>query len=184
MGITFGDHLIDIGYHDITPEQERAMETDEKNTLADVLTMLSAHGCKVEPCGSRVTCSPPPNDTDQDFLVEMVHVDKDAVGRLVNGLSGLNFHWEGNEHYQDAAGDFMSWRRDDVNLIVTANVGFAARHRVATGICRRLNLLDKQDRIAVFQAILYGNEWNGETWAEMKAKRAAKIEIQPAEFPF
>jgi hypothetical protein len=26
MAITFGDHLIDIGYHDITPEQEREIE--------------------------------------------------------------------------------------------------------------------------------------------------------------
>jgi hypothetical protein len=26
MGITFGDHLIDSGYHDITPEQEREIE--------------------------------------------------------------------------------------------------------------------------------------------------------------
>lgn len=26
MGITYGDHLIDIGYYDITPEQERERE--------------------------------------------------------------------------------------------------------------------------------------------------------------
>ena len=29
MGITFGDHLIDSGYHDITPEQEREIEARE-----------------------------------------------------------------------------------------------------------------------------------------------------------
>lgn len=27
MGITYGDHLIDSGYHDITPEQEREIES-------------------------------------------------------------------------------------------------------------------------------------------------------------
>lgn len=26
MGITYGDHLIDSGYYDITPEQERELE--------------------------------------------------------------------------------------------------------------------------------------------------------------
>lgn len=26
MGITYGDHLIDSGYYDITPEQERALD--------------------------------------------------------------------------------------------------------------------------------------------------------------
>ena len=29
MGITFGDHLIDSGYYDITPEQEREIEARE-----------------------------------------------------------------------------------------------------------------------------------------------------------
>lgn len=30
MGITYGDHLTDIGYHDITPEQEREIEAREE----------------------------------------------------------------------------------------------------------------------------------------------------------
>lgn len=30
MGITFGDHLIDSGYHDITPEQERELWAREE----------------------------------------------------------------------------------------------------------------------------------------------------------
>jgi hypothetical protein len=29
MGITYGDHLIDSGYYDITPEQEREIEEHE-----------------------------------------------------------------------------------------------------------------------------------------------------------
>lgn len=30
MAITFGDRLIDSGYHDITPEQEREIEAREE----------------------------------------------------------------------------------------------------------------------------------------------------------
>ena len=30
MGITFGDHLIDSGYYDITPAQEREIEAREE----------------------------------------------------------------------------------------------------------------------------------------------------------
>lgn len=30
MGITYGDHLIDSGYHDITPEQECEIEAREE----------------------------------------------------------------------------------------------------------------------------------------------------------
>jgi hypothetical protein len=43
MGITYGDHLIDSGYYDITPEQERSM-TDEQEILklaSDLAAMQS-----------------------------------------------------------------------------------------------------------------------------------------------
>lgn len=117
-------------------------------------------GARIEPCGSRVTCSPPPADTDHDFLVELPP-DEMTVSNFVCSASEAGFRWEGNEHYQTAVSTFMSWRRDDINLIVTSDATFAARHRVATSLCKRLNLLAKDDRIAVFQAVLYGNEWTG-----------------------
>lgn len=147
-----------------------------------ILDILENIGCTVEPCGSRVTCSPAPTDTDADYLVQ-IRDDQEAVGRAVNEMSRAGFIWEGNEHYQSAASDFMSWRDGDVNLIVTANPTFASRHRVATALCKRLNLLDKRDRIALFQAVLYGNKWDGESWTEMKAKRMALC-IQPEPVPF
>lgn len=34
MGITYGDHLIDSGYYDITPEQEREIEASEAKWTA------------------------------------------------------------------------------------------------------------------------------------------------------
>lgn len=113
--------------------------------------------CVIEPCGSRVTCNPPPLNTDRDFLVVMPD-DHEKISVIVSSLDAAGFSWEGSEHYQDAAGDFMSWRRDDVNLIVTRNAAFATRHRAATYVCTRLNLQNKPDRIAVFQAVLYGNQ--------------------------
>lgn len=115
--------------------------------------------CTSEPCGSRVTCNPLPVDTDRDYLVQISH-DYDVAG-VVTRLCALGFEWEGSKHYRDAAGDFMSLRRDDLNLIVTANAEFATRHRAATHVCKRLNLPNKQDRIAVFQAVLYGKQHEG-----------------------
>lgn len=152
-----------------------------KDELLDALKNL---GCTVEPCGSRVTCNPAPMDTDADFLVQ-IPSDQASVSRIVSEIGAAGFSWEGGEHYQSAVGEFMSWRGDDeVNLIVTASPKFAARHRVATSLCKRLNLMDKSDRIALFQAVLYGNDWNGETWAEMKAKRMALSCAGQDEFPF
>ena len=128
--------------------------------IEEVFNTITAMGCEIEPCGSRVTCNPAPKDTDQDFLV-VVPSKMQVVSNLVSYLVEAGFNWEGSKHYQIvAASDFMSWRRGDVNLIVTANSTFAMRHRVATYFCKRLNLLDKEDRIAAFQAILYGQIYN------------------------
>lgn len=128
--------------------------------LDTLIVDLELLGCTVEPCGSRVTCNPPPTDTDQDYLVEVPAHDRGHVALVVSDLTQAGFHLEGNGHYQDQAAEgFMSWRRGDVNLIVTANPLFASRHRVATKLCTRLNLQIKNNRIAVFQAVLYGKEW-------------------------
>lgn len=130
--------------------------------MDDLLSNLAKLGCAVEPCGSRVTCDPAPVDTDEDFLV-VVPSDQLKVAAVVDKLGDSGFRWEGSEHYQIvAAGDFMSWRKGVANLIVTANEAFAARHRAATHVCKRLNLLKKQDRVALFQAVLYGNKWDEE----------------------
>jgi hypothetical protein len=127
----------------------------------EVFDQLKALGCVIEPCGSRVTCNPPPRDTDEDWLVAMPD-KRDAVSKVVNLLGGAGFRWEGNgEHYQDvAASTFMSWRNGSVNLIVSSSADFIRRHHAATSLCKRLNLLSKPDRIALFQAVLYGNEWS------------------------
>jgi len=117
-------------------------------------------GAEVTACGSRVTCNPAPIDTDADFLVV---VDSHRnLSELVGYLDEQKWHWEGaTEHYQDLARDtFMSWRKSNENLIVTTNTDFAQKHKIATRICTRLNLMNKQDRIMVFQSVLYGNtEW-------------------------
>lgn len=126
-----------------------------------ILDDLIALGCTVEPCGSRVTCSPAPTDTDADYLV-LTPPTSTSVGLVVDAMALAGFRWEGSEHYQNAAASgFMSWRADDINLIVTSNAAWADRHRAATAVCKRLNLMDKSDRIALFQAVLYGAVWEG-----------------------
>lgn len=151
--------------------------------MAPVFAELEMFGCRVEPCGSRVTCTPAPLDTDADFLVEMTATGEVDIARVVNILSRNGFQWEGNAHYQDAASnDFMSWRQDDINLIVTANDDFARRHRAATQVCKRLNLLNKHDRIALFQAVLYGNEWDGKAAGPRNPERDFSVDATEVVF--
>lgn len=123
-----------------------------------VKIFLNVVGAELTACGSRVTCNPPPNETDEDWLVL---VNQDRISEIVSFLSSEGgWEWEGSsEHYQDlAANSFMSWRKGKVNLIITASVNFATQHKLATAHCKRDNVMDKQERIKIFQAYLYGND--------------------------
>lgn len=123
----------------------------------EVIKRLRAAGCAVEMCGSKVTCDPPPFDTDTDYRVSVPRGET-FVREVVSVLGDRGFQWEGSEHYQNAAADgFMSWRKGDVNFIVSSNHEWLTKHAIATALSKRLNLLEKADRIALFQAVLYGN---------------------------
>jgi hypothetical protein len=137
--------------------------TDETDTVVMALgKMIGTLGeflderCTVTPCGSRVTCDPPTVfDADFDYLVL---ANADDIPTLVGWLGDAGFVWEGDsQHYKDAAASgFMSWRKDEVNYIVTSDATWAERHKRATLACKRLNLMDKADRVGLFQAVLYG----------------------------
>lgn len=110
--------------------------------------------------GSRVTCNPPPTDTDLDILVLAT-----PNAYMVIEAELLDKNWTiGGSLPSDAARvellhqeSFNSYKRDDVNIILTANSTFYAKFLLASSVCKKLNLLKKPDRIDVFQAILYGN---------------------------
>lgn len=121
-------------------------------------------GCEVTQAGSRVTCSVFSENSDFDWLVstnpEGFGRSSDAItSDVVTYLTSQGFEWEGSKkHYQNVAGDgFMSWRKDDINFIISSSQNFIRQHKIATALCKKIDVLNKQHRIAIFQAILYGN---------------------------
>jgi hypothetical protein len=144
-----------------------------------VIERLLKLNCAIEICGSQVTCSPAPVDSDTDYLVEIKRWELDEFGielglvppagahtnqvsALVEYLTeGAGYVLDGGGPYQAlAANEFASLRKDKVNIILTSNPGFARRHRAATHTCRMLNVMVKWQRVTIFQAVLYGNQWN------------------------
>ncbi len=104
-----------------------------------------------QPTGSRHICDPPVTGTDEDYIVHVEDVRTFALNAITDG-------------YQIACKDscaemsnFLSLRKGDINLIITGNGDFYQRFVAATAVAKRLNLLNKTDRIALFQAVLYGN---------------------------
>lgn len=54
-------------------------------------------------------------------------------------------------------GVFRSWKKDDLNLILTCSTEYYDNFYKATKLASRLNLLDKSDRIALFEAVCFDN---------------------------
>lgn len=115
-------------------------------------------------CGSRVTCVPAPTDTDQDVIVLVRDIDATACrkgGRsyrryadeVERPLADAGFECGGSGADDD---DFESWTKGDINLILTADPDFYRRFVAATTVARHLNVLGKEDRKALFRAVLYG----------------------------
>lgn len=103
------------------------------------------------PVGSRITCSPPPVDTDEDWLILVIDDPKPALDASGFTQDGSPEFYTGND-----AGGFRSWRLGDLNVVTTQDGVFYDRFMTATHLAKQFNLLRKVDRIALFQAILYG----------------------------
>lgn len=127
--------------------------------IASLHLLLGAQLIAVESAGSRVTCNPAPTDTDEDYIL---HVQD--LGVVDGILAPEGWVFGGSEIPPDAnytAPDewFASYTFGHVNLIITASEAFYTRFVAATHVAKRLNLMHKPDRIALFQAVLYGRIW-------------------------
>ena len=112
------------------------------------------------PVGSRITCDPPPVGTDRDWLVlvqpEMWDYFCIGLFNLGWSLGGSSIPNEVNETPFNQR--FNSYTLGEDNIIATCSPEFYQRFMAATSIAKKFNLLDKDARIALFQAVLYGNK--------------------------
>jgi len=113
-------------------------------------------GTIIVPVGSRVTCSPPPTDTDEDFLL-LVEDMEDSVRKLkdIGFDTGMTIQQE-HEYValkNTSGGRFKSLRLGDVNYIITQSAFFFDRFLTATHICKTLNVMDKKQRILIFSGV-------------------------------
>lgn len=121
-----------------------------------LIALVTKHAIDIRPVGSRVTCNPAPTDTDIDYLVwaeDATDYDALSVSDILQAACGDP---EGGEY--DTMSCFASYRVGNINFIVTYSGGFFRSFLAASAVCKRLNLMDKSDRIAVFRAVLYSED--------------------------
>lgn len=166
-----------------------------------------------EPVGSRVTCSPPPTDTDQDFLV-LVAKDKLSVfteeltvnkwtkeggkekekfpdrDTFPDGATGFDQYLKAVEEYHEnestygTLGDgssFNSWRKGEINLILTLSEDWYDKFMEASDCCKALNVLDKAKRVEIFAKIVPKElpKTKGTFLVDTANLTATQMEIQP-----
>ena len=113
--------------------------------------------------GSRITCDPSPVSADEDFLILIKNDEQ--FQQLVDKLDADGFKLEGSEIVDPAdtgnkPWDFQSFRKDQLNLILTQNEEFYNKFLVASSVAKHLNLRHKGDRVVLFQAVLYANAFD------------------------
>ncbi len=117
--------------------------------------------------GSRVICDPAPQDTDDDYILLCTD---DNSKQLINKLFDDHYALGGSvEQVLNVQGiirnpsAFQSYKHPatKVNLLVTSDPNFFWSFVRATALAKKLNLLKKEDRITLFEAV------NGDVWPEI-----------------
>lgn len=96
--------------------------------------------------GSSVICDPPVLNTDIDFMI--LTYDKRNLTHLLK-ISG--FFQDGRGVYDQ--GLFYSYRKGNINLIITTDKSHFFRFLGATLVSKTLNLRDKDKRIDMFNCL-------------------------------
>ena len=90
-------------------------------------------------------------------------IEHDQAEAFMHSMECAGFDVELGEGYAEDAlnsGEhdrFQSYRLEDTNLIVTIDPNFYERFLAATSVAKRLNIMCRDDRVALFQAVLYAN---------------------------
>jgi hypothetical protein len=129
------------------------------------------------PTGSSIICDPPITNTDVDYLCllspkVLTPLEKELFaqnwfigGSLENTQLKLsqNIFPEFTEElfpplkeYPDfftGDGIFRSWKKGEINLILTCSPEYFSNFTKATRLAKKLNLLKKEDRISLFEAV-------------------------------
>ncbi len=173
MGFNLTDHGFDLTNMLMDPDSFQEHNKGPDEPACDLLQRLQNQKLILDwwSVGSRRTCRPAPIHTDDDYLVYV-----DDLYSTVIKIRDLGFVITGSliaDEVGNSTNQFHSLRWGDVNLIISDNKEFTARFLAATDVAGRLNLQDKSDRIALFQAVLYGNPGLGIDYSNMDPKDRA-----------
>lgn len=114
---------------------------------------LIEHGCEIYCVGSRTIRGGFTAKSDYDFLVY------NPNGETWNLMEELEYTLEsGSEHYEPSEGQFNSWRKNNINIIMTGDKLFSLKFLCANNLAQAIGLTTRPERVKLFQKVLYGVE--------------------------
>lgn len=136
---------------DTTIEDLRTVLGDalERNKLYEWKPLAKIHMA----VGSRVTCNPPPTDTDEDWIVY------DPEWGLASYLHDNEWEYGGSDNGNDG---WKSYKKQYINVICICDLSEYTKFKLATSVAKELNLMEKHHRVVLFEAIMYGSDITGE----------------------
>lgn len=123
--------------------------------LSDYIQIPSNLWSGIYATGSAVICDPPIMTTDKDFIICAIN-PVNLIEFLNRNSFEISLNGEGRYEFDPNEG-ITCLRRGELNLIVTGDYEFYLKFVNATILAKKLNLLQKSKRIALFQYVLYGN---------------------------
>lgn len=106
--------------------------------------------------GSSVICDPPVTNTDIDFVI--YYNNHELPAWLYE--KGFTCSSKDREEYELAeSSSMLCLRKDNINLILVDDYIFYQRWVRATILAKQFNLIKKYDRISLFNAILYPDDF-------------------------
>jgi hypothetical protein len=116
--------------------------------------------------GSQVTCDPPPTEnTDYDWFILVKEGYWEAITRTLieHGYVPDNGYHRPFLSFKEADDfAFQPTTELPINFVLTLQPVWYEKMKLSTKVCKRLNLLDKEDRKLVFHAIVFNEDIEAE----------------------
>lgn len=123
-------------------------------TNNEINSELSPFNITIAKTGSNYICTPPVEDTDIDFVILCSTLDWE---KIQTHLQTLGYTTESyiTKPSNEKDSIFVSYRKGKINYIITCFPNLFSKFIIATSLAKSLNLQSKQQRITLFQYILY-----------------------------
>ena len=139
----------------------------------NIVSKVSRLQGRILATGSRAICNPAPTNTEEDWVIQVTHLERlqlfrdfltedgweHNVGEQYNADDNPDLFSEGGDTYLYSFASFKKEVEGTVyNILLVGSHAAFRLWTTATGLAKAMNLTKKSERVELFRAILYNEE--------------------------